>query len=225
MTADHGDDLPTSAGPKFDAVVIGAGSGGAGAEALLRLQGLGAVVVLEQADQLVGSGAEPIRLGSRVTAAAFDEPGQLWQLEVAGQPSVTTRIVVVTGSAVGAFPITGRDGEKLRSQGNTALRYRGIAVPGFPNLCQLAGSVALQPELAHLDRVLTTMQRRHSATFELTDAAGRQQPGPLARLTSGWRRTQGSRFPIDDYYFQRPRSATVAPQVFQRSGREAGATR
>ncbi len=225
MTTDYGDDVAASAAPGVDAVVIGGGRGGVGAAALFRQQGFGAVVVLEQAHRGVDSEARVVRPGSRVTAATFDEPGQSWRIEVAGRPAVTTRIVVVTGNAIGAFPVAGRDGEELSSRGNAALRYRGIAVPGFPNLFQLAGSVALQPQLAHLDRVLAAMQRRHSATFELTDAAQRRHRRPLARLTSGWRRTQASRFPIDDYYFQRHRSATVAPQVFQRSERKAGSAR
>ena len=81
-----------------------------------------------------------------------------------------------------AIRITGRGGRDLgRWWRETRFQaYQGIAVPGFPNLLNLASPYAysglsyfttIEAQMKHLERLLGEVRRRGARTFEVTDPA------------------------------------------------------
>jgi cation diffusion facilitator CzcD-associated flavoprotein CzcO len=81
-----------------------------------------------------------------------------------------------------AIRITGREGRDLgRWWRDTRFQaYQGIAVPGFPNLLNLASPYAysglsyfttIEAQMTHLERLLGEVRRRGARTFEVTDPA------------------------------------------------------
>ncbi|GAA1458306.1 flavin-containing monooxygenase [Williamsia maris] len=81
-----------------------------------------------------------------------------------------------------ALQIVGREGRDLGQwwRDNRFQAYEGIAIPAFPNLLSLNSPYSysglsyfttIESQMAHMRRLLGELQRRGSATFEVTDRA------------------------------------------------------
>jgi cation diffusion facilitator CzcD-associated flavoprotein CzcO len=118
-----------------------------------------------------------------------------------------------------AVTITGRGGRDLGTwwRESRFQAYEGIAVPGFPNLLNLASPYAysglsffttIEAQMKHLERLLGEVRRRGATTFEVTD------PANAAFL--GWATER-----LGDSVFQLGSCATARSYYFNQHGEAA----
>jgi cation diffusion facilitator CzcD-associated flavoprotein CzcO len=118
-----------------------------------------------------------------------------------------------------AISVVGRDGRDLGRwwRENRFQAYEGIAVPGFPNLLNLASPYAysglsffttIEAQMKHLERLLGEVHRRGASTFEVTD------PANAAFL--GWATER-----LEDSVFNLGSCATARSYYFNQHGEAA----
>ena len=118
-----------------------------------------------------------------------------------------------------AISIIGRDGRDLgRWWRETRFQaYQGIAMPGFPNLLNLASPYAysglsffttIEAQMKHLERLLGEVRRRNARTFEVTDPANEEFLGWVTER-------------LDDSVFNLGSCATARSYYFNQHGEAA----
>lgn len=181
---------------------------------------------------------------------AFTEPHV--DLETAGIERITpTGVVTLDGREVGidalvlatgfdmwdanfpAIQVVGRDGKDLgRWWRETRFQaYEGIAAPGFPNFLSLASPYSysglsyfttIEGQMRHMGRLLTEVQRRGAATFEVRDAANDEFLGRVTELLEDSVFNLGACATARSYYFnQHGEAALLRPTSTIAAHREA----
>ncbi len=132
-----------------------------------------------------------------------------------------------------AIRVVGRDGKDLgRWWRETRFQaYEGIAVPGFPNFLSLASPYSysglsyfttIEGQMKHMGRLLTEVQRRGAATFEVRDPANDEFLGRVTELLEDSVFNLGSCATARSYYFnQHGEAALLRPTSTISAHREA----
>ena len=118
-----------------------------------------------------------------------------------------------------AIAISGRDGRDLGRwwRESRFQAYQGIAMPGFPNLLNLASPYAysglsffttIEAQMKHLERLLGEVRRRGARTFEVTD--------PANEAFLGWATER-----LEDSVFNLGSCATARSYYFNQHGEAA----
>jgi cation diffusion facilitator CzcD-associated flavoprotein CzcO len=118
-----------------------------------------------------------------------------------------------------AISVVGRDGRDLgRWWRDTRFQaYQGIAIPGFPNLLNLASPYAysglsyfttIEAQMKHIERLLGEVRRRGAHTFEVTDPANEEFLGWVTER-------------LDDSVFNLGSCATARSYYFNQHGEAA----
>lgn len=119
-----------------------------------------------------------------------------------------------------AVSIIGRDGRDLgRWWRETRFQaYQGIAMPGFPNLLNLASPYAysglsffttIEAQMKHLERLLGEVRRRGARTFEVTDPANAEFLGWVTERLESSVFNLGSCATARSYYFNQHGEAAL----------------
>jgi len=119
-----------------------------------------------------------------------------------------------------AISITGRHGRDLGRwwRESRFQAYEGIAVPGFPNLLNLASPYAysglsffttIEAQMKHLERLLGEVARRGATTFEVTDPANEQFLGWATERLGDSVFNLGSCATARSYYFNQHGDAAL----------------
>ena len=137
------------------------------------------------------------------------------------------------GRQLPGHPVVGRDGKDLgRWWRETRFQaYEGIAVPGFPNFLSLASPYSysglsyfttIEGQMKHMGRLLTEVQRRGAATFEVRDPANEEFLGRVTELLEDSVFNLGSCATARSYYFnQHGEAALLRPTSTISAHREA----
>ena len=132
-----------------------------------------------------------------------------------------------------AIRIVGREGKDLGQwwRSTRFQAYQGIAVPGFPNLLNLASPYSysglsffttIEAQMKHMDRLLTEVRRRGARTFEVTDPANEEFLGWVTERLGDSVFTLGSCATARSYYFnQHGEAALLRPTSTINTHREA----
>ena len=109
--------------------------------------------------------------------------------------------------------------------------YQGIAVPGFPNLLNLASPYSysglsffttIEGQMKHIDRLLAEVRRRGARTFEVTDPANEEFLGWVTERLGDSVFTLGSCATARSYYFnQHGEAALLRPSSTINTHRDA----
>jgi cation diffusion facilitator CzcD-associated flavoprotein CzcO len=119
-----------------------------------------------------------------------------------------------------AVSITGRDGLDLGRwwRESRFQAYQGIAMPGFPNLLNLASPYAysglsyfttIEAQMKHLERLLGEVRRRGASTFEVTDPANEEFLGWVTERLEDSVFSLGSCATARSYYFNQHGEAAL----------------
>ena len=111
-----------------------------------------------------------------------------------------------------AISIKGRDGKDLGRwwRATRFQAYQGIAVPGFPNLLNLASPYSysglsffttIEAQMKHMHRLLSEVRRRDARTFEVTDPANEEFLGWVTERLDDTVFNLGSCATARSYYF------------------------
>jgi cation diffusion facilitator CzcD-associated flavoprotein CzcO len=119
-----------------------------------------------------------------------------------------------------AISVIGREGRDLgRWWRETRFQaYQGIAVPGFPNLLNLASPYAysglsffttIEAQMKHVERLLGEVRRRGARTFEVTDPANEEFLGWVTERLEDSVFNLGSCATARSYYFNQHGEAAL----------------
>lgn len=132
-----------------------------------------------------------------------------------------------------AIRIVGREGKDLGQwwRSTRFQAYQGIAMPGFPNLLNLASPYSysglsffttIEGQMKHIDRLLTEVRRRAARTFEVTDPANEEFLGWVTERLGDSVFALGSCATARSYYFnQHGEAALLRPSSTINTHREA----